>query len=259
MIYDLSEYQANLHLTDLPNVEGVILRLSIAGRLDKCVNRFVKEAEENNTPYGFYIYIKSCEPDEMYNEFLKSCGFLKNHKNSLPVFIDIEEVNHNNLLKSVITDFYLKCKKHLSLLGYVCGLYSTVSYMLNLFDYEAIKNEIIWLPHWTNTPNEKSRYINKFKCCVLWQYGCETVNGEKVDANIPIFEDIEIKPLTEKHVKVNTDARYWYDGVPIPKWVYSHVFEIFELVNDRAVIGITSATDEKLVTGAINVKDLIIL
>lgn len=258
MYYDVSKYQRGVNLNFLPDCEGVIIRLAIDGEKDTACENFISQCKTFNIPFGFYIYIKSVEIEEMKEEFLKSLEIVKAEKlNTLPIFIDIEEHAHSELNKTAITDFYLFCKFELNKINRVCGLYSMASYLLNVFDYKVIKNELIWLAHWTDSPDNKSSYIDNFPLCLLWQFGVVTVDGDIIDANIYIPE----KTTESKtgFVKVNPACRFWYDGVTIAEWVYKHVFEIFELTNDRAVIGITDENGEKLVTGAINIKDLIIL
>ena len=164
---DISYYQQDINWNKVSNtnVDFVIIRSGYGDNYefqdDKLFIENVKGCEENNIPYGIYLYsyALNIEGEESVSSEIEHINRLLNDLKELgysptintQVFYDMEDDSTislgNNTLTNMADTFCTNIKDN----NYSCGIYANKNWLTNYLDSDYLSNKYsIWLAEWLN-------------------------------------------------------------------------------------------------------------
>lgn len=194
---DISIYQKGISFSALKQagVKFAIIRAGYGEKKDYTMDKFVEDCKANSIDFGFYWYSYAMSVKQAEAEAEKCVAVLKGVSPTYPVFFDMEEKKQ---ISGLNTDTRTKmaiafCKK-IRQAGFNPGIYANPSFMENYYDKQRLIGKyVIWLAHWTNSPDRPSRY-NYGQ--TMWQWGLDRIGGYDIDGDICFCE--YAKPTPEK-------------------------------------------------------------
>ena len=183
---DISYANKNLDFNKIKagGVSFAIIRTGYRQKTDDMFEAHIKNAINAGLDVGVYCYCTAKTPSEAKKEAEYAIELIKPYKLTYPVFYDIEDQKVLSLSKTKLTNIALSFMETVSDANYRAGLYSNPSILENNLNKDKILERYdLWLAHWTNDPNQKSKYNFGQK---MWQWGAERIYGsrDKVDCDI---------------------------------------------------------------------------
>lgn len=184
MIYDVSYCQPKLKVSDLPDVEKLIIRLGTLDHKDTQAERFISECINLRVPFELYWYVEAVTPQECEDEaeaIVKIYSDIAVRYKCRPLlWLDIEKTE--NTKKYILNDVYKSITKESTKANISTGLYTFLSaYEEN---YEMFVGESY--PKWVAWHNQNKTIHDVRKKCLyaqMWQAGAMEVSGITVDYN----------------------------------------------------------------------------
>lgn len=238
-------------------VKFVIIRAGIRTDEDTYFRRNLSECQKRNIPYGLYWYFEATSDDAFKAELTACKKAVKGLKPAYPIFFDAEEqAQIDKLTTAQRTDMALKFCTEMTAIGLPSGVYANPSWMENYYNKSRLSDVDIWLAHWTESPDNPSRYDYGQK---MWQWGIDSIGGNDVDGDICFVDypaitakwyrencgDKPEKPvnLLKKgdSVRVKRGARFT-NGVEPYSYVYDTVYTVQQVSasGKETLIGIGS-------------------
>ena len=267
---DISRAQEQFDFTAAVSagVKFVIIRAGIRTDEDTYFRRNLSECLKRNIPYGLFWYFEATT-DKAFEEELAACKkAVKGLKPAYPIFFDAEEqAQIDKLTTAQRTDMALKFCAEMTAIGLPSGVYANPSWMVNYYDKSRLADVDIWLAHWTESPDNPSRYDYGQK---MWQWGIDSIAGKDVDGDICFVDypaitakwyrencgDKPDKPVNQfkkgDSVRVKRGARFT-NGVEPYSYVYDTVYTVQQVSasGKETLIGIGSVP-----TGWLYTEDL---
>ena len=163
-------------------VKFVIIRAGIRTDEDTYFRRNLSECQKRNIPYGLYWYFEATSDDAFKAELTACKKAVKGLKPAYPIFFDAEEqAQIDKLTTAQRTDMALKFCTEMTAIGLPSGVYANPSWMENYYNKSRLSDVDIWLAHWTESPDNPSRYDYGQK---MWQWGIDSIGGNDVDGDI---------------------------------------------------------------------------
>ena len=182
---DISRAQENFDFTAAisAGIKFVIIRAGIGRDEDTYFRRNIEQCRKLGIDFGCYWYVTAtdtAEFDRQINACVKAIG---DEKPSYPVFCDMEEQRQiDNLTSKERTDMALEFCDRLNKAGLPSGVYANPAWLESYYQKERIVGKRdIWLAHWTESPDNPSRYDYGQK---MWQWGIDSIGGNDVDGDI---------------------------------------------------------------------------
>lgn len=250
---DVSKWQGNFDF-DLAKSQGVqfaILRGAYSCGKDSKFDQYYAACKLVDLPIGVYQYSMARTVAEALAEakFLYD-NVLRGRQFEFPIYLDIEDSTQLSLSRDLLTDIAIAWGDWLEKKGYFVGIYAGKYTFRDHMDDARLKRFSHWIPQWA----EECTYEDK-SVLGMWQFGGETnklrsnvVAGVVCDqnyayvdfegiikayklngyGNTPAAEKPATKPVSSPQrvykrgevIKLRSDAVY-YDGKPIPKWVFN--------------------------------------
>ena len=158
---------------------------------------YYEEAKKNNIPVGTYWYCYATTTEEALLEAKTFLNKVKGKKFEYPIFYDIEERKILNQGKENVSKIAKTFLEEVEKNGYLVGIYSSASFLENLFDDEIKEKYIIWVAQWGKNI-DKPKYNGRWD---IWQYSSkgniDGVQSQFVDLDFSNTNFIEI--VKEKH------------------------------------------------------------
>ena len=158
---------------------------------------YYEEAKKNNIPVGTYWYCYATTTEEALLEAKTFLNKVKGKKFEYPIFYDIEERKILNQGKENVSKIAKTFLEEVEKSGYLVGIYSSASFLENLFDDEIKEKYIIWVAQWGKNI-DKPKYNGRWD---IWQYSSkghiDGVQSQFVDLDFSNTNFIEI--VKEKH------------------------------------------------------------
>ena len=156
-----------------------------------------EEAKKNSIPVGTYWYCYATTTEEALLEAKTFLNKVKGKKFEYPIFYDIEERKILNQGKENVSKIAKTFLEEVEKNGYLVGIYSSASFLENLFDDEIKEKYIIWVAQWGKNI-DKPKYNGRWD---IWQYSSkghiDGVQSQFVDLDFSNTNFIEI--VKEKH------------------------------------------------------------
>ena len=127
---------------------------------------YYEEAKKNNIPVGTYWYCYATTTEEALLEAKTFLNKVKGKKFEYPIFYDIEERKILNQGKENVSKIAKTFLEEVEKNGYLVGIYSSASFLENLFDDEIKEKYIIWVAQWGKNI-DKPKYNGRWD---IWQY-----------------------------------------------------------------------------------------
>lgn len=192
---DISYCQRGLDLADAKaaGVEFAIIRAGYHFHADTELKNHIEGAEKNRIPYGFYWYSRAFSTVEAKSEAEACIATIKDYNPTYPIFYDMEDKDQiEGLAKGQRTDIICTFCEEVKKAGYTAGVYINPSWMENYVDkIRLIGNYEIWLAHWTENPENPSKYDYGQ---VMWQWGLDHIGDFSVDGDLCFKEYAEKEP-----------------------------------------------------------------
>ena len=238
-------------------VKFVIIRAGIRTDEDTYFRRNLSECQKRNIPYGLYWYFEATSDDAFKAELTACKKAVKGLKPAYPIFFDAEEqAQIDKLTTAQRTDMALKFCTEMTAIGLPSGVYANPSWMENYYNKSRLSDVDIWLAHWTESPDNPSRYDYGQK---MWQWGIDSIGGNDVDGDICFVDypaitakwyrencgDKPEKPVNlfkkGDSVRVKRGARFT-NGVEPYSYVYDTVYTVQQVSasGKETLIGIGS-------------------
>lgn len=279
-IIDVSEHNGFLALDiAIESVDGIIARCSWGwgdDQIDKQWQSNASQADKLGIPFYAYHFAYARNAEEAKKEAQFALSACKKHIVNL-IYYDIEYSEFQGNL--TCDEYYQIAKSFCDTIedhGYPVGIYANENYFRTKLINKGFSNWTLWLANYGNNDgtdnwNGELKY-NPFGHVLLHQCTSNARNGLLKDINgvkskfldcsidhglLSTFngksEIVKQTISLSDYVKVNRGAA-WYDGTGIADFVYDLYYQVLEIKYDRVVIGINGQ-----ITGAINIKDLILL
>lgn len=161
-----------------------IIRTGYRQKTDEMFESHIRNAINAGLDVGVYCYCTAKTPAEAKREAEYALELIKPYRLTYPVFYDIEDQKVLSLSKTKLTNVALSFLETVEKANYRGGLYSNPSILENNLNREKILERYdLWLAHWTNDPNQASKYKFGQK---MWQWGAERIygSGGNVDCDI---------------------------------------------------------------------------
>ena len=130
---------------------------------DKYFEMNVKGCEDNDIPYGVYIYSYADTLDKAKSEAQHVIRLLNGKIPQLPVFYDMEENKQRALGKSTLLSFAKSFCQEIEKAGYEYGTYCNKDWFTNVLTDEWFDTKVKWLAQY----NDKVTYKGNYH---IWQY-----------------------------------------------------------------------------------------
>ncbi|MGN0361972.1 MAG: RICIN domain-containing protein [Bilifractor sp.] len=186
---DVSEHNGTINWSQVKNsgIDFAIIRCGYGDNYtyqdDKQWLNNVKGCEENNIPYGVYIYSYAKTDAQIDSEVAHVKRLLSGHHPSLPVYIDIEENFQFQMGSETVCRFANRFCDQISAAGYKAGLYASRSYWQTLFgNYTLLPNYYHWIAEYgTSSCNYNGNYES-------WQFSSTgKVNGINASVDMSLW------------------------------------------------------------------------
>ena len=162
---DVSSYQGDIDWSEVRNqVDFVIIRCGYGDDLvsqdDKMFFSYVRGCEDNNIPYGIYLYsyAKRLTGSESIHSEVGHVLRLVKGLNPFCVYIDMEDDSVRNLGKRTLTDLAIDFCDKLNGAGYKSGVYANENWFNNYLDAKDIYNKDSYLFLYFNLSIVKVNY-----------------------------------------------------------------------------------------------------
>ncbi|MCC6094488.1 MAG: RICIN domain-containing protein, partial [Eubacterium sp.] len=203
---DVSEHNGTIDWGQVKNsgIDFAIIRCGYGDdysyKDDKQWLNNVRGCEENNIPYGVYIYSYAASDGEIDSEVAHVKRLLNGHHPSLPVYIDMEENFQLRLGSETVCRFANRFCDQISAAGYKAGLYASRSYWQRLFDdFTLLPNYYHWVAEYGSSA---CNYGGNYES---WQFSSAgKVNG----------------------ISASVDMNLWYNGLGNKAAVSSSYYNI---------------------------------
>ena len=126
----------------------------------------VKGCEDNNIPYGVYIYSYAITKEMALSEAKHVLRLVNGHTLNFPIYYDVEDDIQKKLTKSQITELIDTFSKEIMKQGYECGVYSNLDWWTNRIESKVATNPnyFKWVAQYNNVGTTFSYNYE------MWQY-----------------------------------------------------------------------------------------
>lgn len=148
----------------------------------------VKGCEDNNIPYGVYIYSYAKTVDQAKSEFNHVMRLIQGHTLNFPIYLDVEDEVQKKLPKATLTNIINTFVQLIHNQGYEVGIYANLDWWTNYIDASIANNQtwFKWVAQYNNTGTTYQGIYQMWQC---------TSTG-KVDG-----------------IQGNVDLNFWFDKV----------------------------------------------
>ncbi len=162
--------------SDIPEQDDSRFEANVAG------------CEENEIPWGTYLYSYATNLTEAESEVKHTLRLLEGKTALYPIYIDMEDADgykrKHNVSDAMCVDICLRFCEEMTKAGYYAGVYANKDWLENRINHARLKQYPIWLAQW----NSKPTYDGKFG---IWQFtssGNVDGIGTRVDIDLA-YED----------------------------------------------------------------------
>lgn len=207
---DISKWNGDIDWAKVKdiNIDFVIIRGGFGGertgpddkrQVDPKFTEYMTESAAVKIDRGVYWYSYATTLDMAAEEAYYCLDTIKGYKLEYPVFFDIEEEKQKNLGKQLCTDMARVFCSILQSKGYVVGIYSYRTMLVEYIDRDTLYEYPIWVAEWTGTTVLPPQYPYKY---AMWQYSSKGripgINGD-VDLDVCYVDFPTIMKIEHKN------------------------------------------------------------
>lgn len=172
---------------------------------DEYWEKNVKGCEENNIPYGVYIYSYAKSVEQAKSEFAHVMRLIKGHTLNFPIFLDIEDEKtqgEDALSKSTLTNIINTFVQAIHNQGYEVGIYANLNWWLNRIDASIANNQtwFKWVAQYNNTGTTYQGIYQMWQCTSTGRV--DGIYGD-VDLNF-WFGPVRTRQYNAKNIQLTT-------------------------------------------------------
>ena len=207
---DVSKWNGNIDWKKVAktDVDYAIIRCGFgddyASQDDTYWEKNVKGCEDNNIPYGVYIYSYAESVNQAKSEFNHVMRLIKGHTLNFPIYLDVEDSVQAKLPKSTLTKIINTFVQAIHNEGYEVGIYANLNWWTNYIDSSIANNQtwFKWVAQYNNTGTTYQGIYQMWQCTSTGK-----VNG--ISGNVDLnfwFDKVRTRQYNAKNVKLNTPA-----------------------------------------------------
>lgn len=186
---DVSSYQRRIDWTKVkPYIDFAIIRCGYGNDIrrqdDVYFERNAKLCEENDIPYGVYLYSYATTLDDARSEVEHTLRLIKDKKVEYPVFLDVESKRQLSMKKEDLIEIVKYYCEEMERNGYYVGIYASLNTFRSNLDSTELDKFDKWVAEW----NDRFTYN---KTAGMWQYtSFEELPGisTRVDGDIAFYD-----------------------------------------------------------------------
>lgn len=205
---DVSKWNGNIDWARVAgtDVDYAIIRCGFgddyAYQDDTYWEKNVKGCEENNIPYGVYIYSYAETVEQAKSEFNHVMRLIQGHTLNFPIYLDVEDSVQAKLPKTTLTNIINTFVGLIHNQGYEVGIYANLNWWTNYID-ASIANNQTWFK-WVAQYNPMgTTYQGIYQ---MWQCTSEGkvdgINGN-VDLNF-WFDKVRTRQYNAKNIQLTS-------------------------------------------------------
>lgn len=190
---DVSKYQGEIDWEKVKNdgIDYAILRLGYRGYgtgkmvLDETYEDNLEAAEEVGMDLGVYYFTQAITPEEAVEEAEMVLEYIKGHRITYPVIVDIEDVPAEEartagLTRDEVTDILIAFCDRIQQEGYTPMIYANTKWLVSKMDLARLTDYDKWLAQYYRTPF----FPYEFQ---MWQYSSTgRVDGIEGDVDLNV-------------------------------------------------------------------------
>ncbi len=236
---DVSAYQGRIDwLRVKPHIDFAILRCGYGNNVksqdDVYFERNAKMCEEQNIPYGVYLFSYATNLDDAKSEVEHTLRLIKDKKLEYPVFLDVESKRQMALPKEDLIEIVKYYCEKIEEAGYYVGIYASLNRFRSNLNSKELDSFDKWVADWSN----EFSYHGKSG---MWQYtSYEELAGIKgrVDGDVAFYDypkiirEAGLNHLEENH-KYQVGEHLFLSG---DIYRNNDAYEVLERVCDKEVI-----------------------
>ena len=204
---DVSKWNGNINWKKVAasDVDYAIIRCGFGddytSQDDKYWEKNVKGCEDNNIPYGVYIYSYAQSVSQAKSEAKHVLRLVENHKLNFPIYLDVEEDDQAKLSKSKLTDIINTFVTEIHNQGYEVGIYANLNWWTNYIDKSVASNQT-WFKWVAQYNNIGTTYTGVYQ---MWQCSDKgTVSGIRGNVDLNFwFDKVRTTTYNARNVKLN--------------------------------------------------------
>ena len=212
---DISYANKNLDYKAIKNsgVEFAIIRTGYSQKTDDMFYKHIEGALNAGLKVGAYVYCMSTDVNKAMHEADYAARLLKEYNITYPVFLDFEDERIGHVGRKGLTDIAEAFIRVIRNYGYIPGVYANPSWFNWYLQADRLISRCeIWLAHWTNNPNSKTKYNFGQS---IWQWGLDNSIGLDGDISYVDYSKISYNDLYgDEYTKVASDVcnGVWSNG-----------------------------------------------
>lgn len=174
----------------------------------------VKGCEDNNIPYGVYIYSYAETVEQAKSEFNHVMRLVQGHTLNFPIYLDVEDSVQEKLPKTTLTNIINTFVGLIHNQGYEVGIYANLNWWTNYID-ASIANNQTWFKWVAQYNNTGTTYQGIYQ---MWQCTSEgKVDG--ISGNVDLnfwFGQVRTRQYNAKSIKLETPTKTTTKKVTAP-------------------------------------------
>ena len=162
----------------------------------------VKGCEENNIPYGVYIYSYAETVEQAKSEFAHVMRLIQGHTLNFPIYLDVEDSVQEKLPKTTLTKIINTFVTAIHNQGYEVGIYANLNWWTNYIDASIANNQtwFKWIAQYNNIGTTYEGIYQMWQCTSTGRV--DGINGD-VDLNF-WFDQVRTRQYNARSIKLAT-------------------------------------------------------
>lgn len=167
---------------------------------DEYWEKNVKGCEDNNIPYGVYIYSYAETVEQAKSEFAHVMRLIQGHTLNFPIYLDVEDDVQAKLSKSTLAKIINTFVEAIHNQGYEVGIYANLNWWTNYIDSSIANNQtwFKWVAQYNHTGTTYPGIYQMWQCTDVGKV--DGIYG-KVDLNF-WFDKVRTTEYNARNVKV---------------------------------------------------------
>ncbi len=162
----------------------------------------VKGCEENDIPFGVYIYSYAENVNQAKSEFAHVMRLIQGHTLNFPIYLDVEDSVQAKLPKTTLTKIINTFVEAVHNQGYEVGIYANLNWWTNYIDASIANNQtwFKWVAQYNNTGTTYQGIYQMWQCTSTGR-----VNGIYGDVDLNFwFGPVRTRQYNAKNVQLTT-------------------------------------------------------
>lgn len=169
---DVSHHQGTINWKKVAatDVDYAIIRCGYGDNLtsqdDRCWIQNVQGCEQNNIPFGVYIYSYAKTVKQAKSEAEHVLRLIEGHTLNFPIYLDVEDKVQQDLSSSQLSQIINTFTSAIISEGYECGIYANLNWWTNHIDSTIADNQNFfkWVAQYNNAGTTYTGIYQMWQC-----------------------------------------------------------------------------------------------